>query len=599
MSKVKNQFAALKYVPRLLKMIWLCHPPMAFGNFILRILKSAIPVTTLFVGKLIVDEVIFLAGQENAVYDRVIMLVLAEFGLAVLSDVLNRVIALLDSLIGDLFANQSSVDLIRHAAKLDLDQFENSEFYDMLERARRQTLGRTVLMSQVLSQFQDLVTMISLGVGLIVFNPLLIILLIIAVIPAFLGENHFNERTYSLVHSWTPMRRELDYLRYTGASDVTAKELKVFDLSGFIANRFSQLSDDYYKLNKSIATKRAFWGVFFSALGTGAYYGTYGYIIFNTVSGTLTIGDLTFLAGSFMRFRMILEGALNRFSRITEGALYLKDFFEFFEIKPKILAPDQAVPMPQKIAKGFEFINVGFKYEGTEKWAVRHLSFKLDAGEKLALVGENGAGKTTLVKLLARLYDPTEGQILLDGIDLRKYDPVAYNKSVGVIFQDFVRFSFKAGLNIAVGKIEEKDKMESIEHAADKSLAAEVISGLPEKYDQMIGRRFKDGVDLSGGQWQKIALARAYMRDAQLMILDEPTAALDARAEHEVFQRFIDLTRNKTSVLISHRFSTVRMADRILVLKGGEVDEIGSHEELLAKQGLYAHLFQLQAKGYQ
>ncbi|MEL6561110.1 MAG: ABC transporter ATP-binding protein [Bacteroidota bacterium] len=599
MSKVKNQFAALKYVPRLLKMIWLCHPPMALANLILRILKSAIPVTTLFVGKLIVDEVIFLDGQESANYDRVIGLVLTEFGLAVLSDILNRAIALFDSLIGDLFANQSSIDLIQHAARLDLDQFENSEFYDMLERARRQTLGRTVLMSQVLSQFQDLVTMISLGVGLVVFNPLLIVLLIIAVIPAFLGENHFNERTYSLVHSWTPMRRELDYLRYTGASDVTAKELKVFDLSGFIANRFSQLSDDYYKLNKSIATKRAFWGVFFSALGTGAYYGTYGYIIFNTVSGKLTIGDLTFLAGSFMRFRMILEGALNRFSRITEGALYLKDFFEFFEIQPKILAPEQAVPMPQKITKGFEFVNVGFKYEGTEKWAVRNLSFKLDAGEKLALVGENGAGKTTLVKLLARLYDPTEGQILLDGVDLRKYDPVAYNKSVGVIFQDFVRFSFKAGLNIAVGKIDEKDKMESIEHAADKSLAAEVIAGLPEKYDQMIGRRFKDGVDLSGGQWQKIALARAYMRDAQLMILDEPTAALDARAEHEVFQRFIDLTRNKTSVLISHRFSTVRMADRILVLKGGTVDEIGSHEELLAKEGLYAYLFKLQAKGYQ
>ena len=599
MSKVKNQFAALKYVPRFLRMIWLCHPPMAFGNLLLRIIKSIIPVTTLFVGKLIVDEVIFLAGQESVVYDRVIMLILTEFGLAVLSDVLNRAIALLDSLLGDLFANKSSVELIQHAARLDLDQFENSEFYDMLERARRQTLGRTVLMSQVLSQLQDLVTMVSLGIGLVVFNPLLIILLIIAVIPAFLGENHFNERTYSLVHNWTPMRRELDYLRYTGASDVTAKELKVFDLSGFIANRFSKLSDEYYKLNKSIATKRAFWGVFFSALGTGAYYGTYGYIIFNTVSGKLTIGDLTFLAGSFMRFRTILEGALNRFSRITEGALYLKDFFEFFEIKPKILTPDQAVPMPDEITIGFEFVNVGFKYEGTEKWAVRHLSFKLTAGEKLALVGENGAGKTTLVKLLARLYDPTEGQILLEGIDLRKYDPLAYNKAVGVIFQDFVRFSFKAGLNIAVGKIEEKDQMESIEYAADKSLAAEVIAGLPEKYDQMIGRRFKDGVDLSGGQWQKIALARAYMRDAQLMILDEPTAALDARAEHEVFQRFIDLTRNKTSVLISHRFSTVRMADRILVLKGGEIDEIGTHEELLARQGLYAQLFQLQAKGYQ
>ncbi|MGB3463926.1 MAG: ABC transporter ATP-binding protein [Cyclobacteriaceae bacterium] len=599
MDKIRNQFAALKYVPGFLKLIWKCHPPMALGNLILRVLKSIIPVTMLYIGKLIVDEVIFLSDQTAPVYDRVIILVAAEFGLAILSDILNRVIALLDSLLGDLFANESSVRLIEHAASLDLDQFENADFYDKLERARRQTLGRTVLMSQVLSQIQDLVTMISLGVGLLVFNPLLILLLIVAVIPAFLGENHFNEQTYSLVHNWTPMRRELDYLRYTGASDVTAKELKVFDLSGFLSGRFSKLSDEYYHLNKAIAGKRAFWGVFFSSLGTAAYYGTYGYIIYNTIAGTLTIGDLTFLAGSFMRFRNILEGALNRFSRITEGAMYLQDFFEFFEIRPKILAPGKAVPFPKTFKTGFEFVNVGFKYEGTEKWAVRNLSFKLMAGEKLALVGENGAGKTTLVKLLARLYDPTEGQILLEGVDLKAYDPTDYNKAVGVIFQDFVRFSFKAGLNIAVGKIDEKDHSESIERAATKSLASDVIEQLPGKYDQMIGKRFKDGVDLSGGQWQKIALARAYMRDAQLMILDEPTAALDARSEHEVFQRFIDLTRNKTSVLISHRFSTVRMADRILVLKGGEVEEMGTHEELLAKRGLYAQLFELQAQGYQ
>ena len=598
MSKIRDQFVALKYVPQFLKMIWQCHPPMAMVDLLLRVIKSALPVTMLYVGKLIVDEVIALTQTDAPFFDWVITLVAMEFGLAVLSDLLNRAIALLDSLLGDLFANESSVKLLQHAARLDLDQFENAEFYDMLERARRQTVGRTVLMSQVLGQFQDLVTMISLGIGLLLFNPLLIILLFVAVIPAFLGENHFNQRTYSLVHQWTPMRRELDYLRYTGASDVTAKELKVFNLSGFLSKRFAKLSDEYYQLNKSIVTKRALWGVFFSSLGTAAYYGTYGYIIYQTARGTITIGDLTFLSGSFLRFRTILEASLNRFSRITDGAMYLKDFFEFFNISPHIAAPTTPKKVPDRIREGIVFDNVGYQYKGSEKWAVRHLSFTLKAGEKLALVGENGAGKTTLVKLLARLYDPTEGRILLDGTDIREFDPQAYAEAVGVIFQDFVRFSFKAGLNIAVGKIEDKDSQPTIESAAHKSLAADVVEQLPGKYDQMIGRRFKDGVDLSGGQWQKIALARAYMRDAQMMILDEPTAALDARSEHEVFQRFIELTSNKTSVLISHRFSTVRMADRILVLKNGQMEEMGTHNELLEKDGLYAFLFGLQAKGY-
>ncbi|MEL7146505.1 MAG: ABC transporter ATP-binding protein, partial [Bacteroidota bacterium] len=362
MSKFRDQFVALKYVPQFLKMIWRCHPLMAFIDLLLRIVKSALPVTMLFVGKLIVDEVIGLTQTEAPAFDRVISLVALEFGLAVASDLLNRAIALLDSLLGDLFANQSSVRLLQHAAKLDLDQFENAEFYDMLERARRQTLGRTVLMSQVLGQFQDLVTMISLGVGLLLFNPLLIVLLFIAVIPAFLGENHFNERTYSLVHQWTPMRRELDYLRYTGASDVTAKELKVFNLSGFLTSRFAKLSDEYYQLNKSIATKRALWGVFFSSLGTAAYYGTYGYIIYQTAIGTITIGDLTFLSGSFLRFRTLLEASLNRLSRITEGAMYLKDFFEFFKIDPAIASPKAPKKIPDKIRDGIVFDNVGYQY---------------------------------------------------------------------------------------------------------------------------------------------------------------------------------------------------------------------------------------------
>ncbi|MDB5235191.1 MAG: transporter ATP-binding protein, partial [Hymenobacter sp.] len=519
-----------------------------------------------------------------------------------LADALGRGVALLDSLLGDLFANQSSIRLMAHAAELDLDQFEDSAFYDKLERARRQTLSRTVLMSQVLSQGQDFVTLVLLAAGLVAFQPWLLGLLLLAVVPAFLGESHFNERSYSLSHSWTPERRELDYLRQTGASDETAKEVKIFGLSDFLINRFRELSDNFYHQNKSLVLRRAGWGTLFAAIGAAGYYGAYVYILARAVAGQISLGQLTFLAGSFARLRSLLEGILSRFSSVADGALYLQDFFDFFALRPRIVRQvvtgEKARPFPRPIQQGFEFENVGFQYKNGTKWAIRNLSFKLEAGEKLALVGENGAGKTTLVKLLARLYDPTEGRILLDGHDLREYDSAELRQEIGVIFQDFVRFQLPAGQNLAVGRIEERENQPRIETAAQQSLADTVIAKLPGGYDQMIGRRFNGGVDLSGGEWQKIALGRAYMRDAQLLILDEPTAALDARAEHEVFQRFAELTKGKTAVLISHRFSTVRMADRILVIENGQFVEIGSHEVLLAKGGRYAELFALQAAGY-
>lgn len=453
-------------------------------------------------------------------------------------------------------------------------------------------------MSQVLSQLQDLVTIIFLGAGLVVFNPWLILILFVAVIPSFLGESHFNQRSYSLTRSWTPERRELDYLRYIGASDQTAKEVKVFNLAGFLAERFKIVSDRYYQVNRDLSVRRAAWGSILSAIGTGAYYGAYVFIILQTISGGITVGTMTFLSGSFNRMQGMLQAIMNRFSRITEGALYLQDLFDFFALKPQIKSKKGSLPMPKPILQGITFENVSFKYPGTERWAIRNLSFHQKAGEKLALVGENGAGKTTLVKLLARLYEPTEGRILLDGVDIRDYDLKDLRDNVGIIFQDYIRFQMRAGENIAVGSIEEVEEMTAIEEAAQKSLADTVVADLPERYQQMLGRRFAEGVELSGGQWQKIALARAYMRDAQLLILDEPTSALDARAEHEVFLRFSELIHGKMAVLISHRFSTVRMADRILFLENGRLLELGSHEELMLKGGKYAELFSLQAKGY-
>jgi ATP-binding cassette subfamily B protein len=600
---VRERVSALRHLPAFLTLIWRTSPALTLGNIGLRLLRAALPLAMLYVGRLILDDIVQLTKVQTASRDvaPVFGLVALEFGLVLLTDALGRAVALLDSLLGDLFANASSVRLMRHAAELDLDQFEDSTFYDKLERARRQTLSRSVLMSQVLAQGQDAVTLVLLAGGLVAFQPWLLGLLLLAVVPAFLGESHFNERSYSLSHSWTPERRELDYLRQTGASDETAKEVKIFGLSDFLINRFSTLSDQFYTQNKGLALRRAGWGTVFAAIGAAGYYGAYLYIIKQAVGGAISIGQLTFLAGSFARLRALLEGILSRFSQVADGALYLQDFFDFFQITPRIVRPTvgQAVrPFPRPIRLGFTFEDVGFKYKNAEKWALRHLSFELRAGEKLALVGENGAGKTTLVKLLARLYDPSEGRILLDGHDLREYDPAELRQEIGVIFQDFVRFQLPAGQNLAVGRIEERQNQHRIEQAAHQSLADSVIAKLPLGYDQMIGRRFNGGVDLSGGEWQKIALGRAYMREAQLLILDEPTAALDARAEFEVFERFKELTQGKTAVLISHRFSTVRMADRILVVEHGRVQEIGSHEELLANNGRYAELFQLQAAGY-
>ena len=596
---LKERLSALSNLPAFLKLVWRTNPGLTLSSSVLRLIRSALPLAMLYVGKLIIDEVVNISqGAPSGASNTLWLLIGIEFGLAIATDVLNRFITLIDSLLGDLFSNFTSVQIMEHAATLDLDQFEDSVFYDKMERARQQTIGRTMLLSQVMSQIQDIITMLFLAGGLIAFNPWLILLLFVAIIPSFLGESYFNDKSYALTRGQTPERRELDYFRFLGASDETAKEVKIFNLSEFITDRFKTLSQKFYSDNKKLVIGRASWGAFFSILGSAGYYLAYIIIILRTIEGKVTIGELTFLAGSFKQMRSLLEGILTRFTGISQGAIYLNDFFEFFEIQPRIVPVKGSVPFPSPLKIGFTFENVGFRYVNSDKWANRHLSFTLHTGEKLALVGENGAGKSTLVKLLARLYDPTEGRILLDGIDLKNYDLFDLRKNMGIIFQDFLKYQMTFALNIAAGNIKEKDNRKLIEVAAQKSLANLLAKRLPDHYDQMLGKRFADGMELSGGEWQKVALARAYMKDTQLIILDEPTAALDARAEFEVFQRFSELSKGKTAVLISHRFSTVRMADRILVLDQGELIEIGSHEELLNKGGRYAELFNLQAMGY-
>jgi ATP-binding cassette subfamily B protein len=592
----KERFHALKNIPPLLSIVWNSGRGVVSSGIFCRVCAALIPLSMLAVSKRILDGV-QTHSSGHPLPNGFWYLVAAEFGLAILGGLIGRATSFFDALLADRFTRYVSVRVMEHASRLDLASYEDPVFYDKLERARVQATDRISMVQAMGSVAQQVITAVTLSAGIVWFSPWLLVLLVVAVVPAFLGESHFAFQGYSLNLGQTPMRRQLDYLRTLGASKESAKELKLFGLSSFLTGEYSRLANQLYDQNVHLARRRLVAGAFLSLISTAAYYGAYAYVIYRTVTGTLSWGSLQFLAGALAGASSNIQNIFSTFSSIADQSLFLTDLVEFLRVEPSISSKPNALPAPRPIREGFVFDRVSFSYPGTTRRVLDGLDLRIEPGERIALIGENGEGKTTIVKLLTRLYDPTAGRVLLDGVDLRDYSVEDLHSQIGVIFQDFVRYEMSARDNIAMGRIDAAEET-SIRLAARKSLAAQVVERLPNTYEQMLGRRFEGGVDLSGGEWQKVALARAYLRDAQILILDEPTAALDAPSEHEVFERFAELTEGRMALLISHRFSTVRMADRIVVLAGGKIAEEGSHNQLIALAGRYAGMFELQAANY-
>jgi ATP-binding cassette, subfamily B, bacterial len=597
-SRWRDRLRALQNIPPLFRIVWKAAPRVVTAGLAFRVIIALLPVAMLAVTKVIIDAIYGLTSQHRPLPGNFWWLVVLQFGLAGLGTVLVRLIDFCENVLADKYTRYISTQIMMHAASLDLATYEDYNFHDKLERARVQGTDRIGMIQASGRLVQEVIMTASLAASILFFSPWILFALIVCIVPAFLGETHFAFLGYSLSFNQTTARRQMEYLRVLGGSKESAKELKLFGLSKYLVGRYTDLSDELHRQMVALQKRKLLLGALLAVLGTVGYYGTYAYVVYETVIGVLTLGTLTFLAGAIAGASTNIQAVFTTFSSIADQALFLTDLLEFFSVKPKIIVKPNALPVPRPICKGFEFKDVSFCYPGNPRPVLSDINFRLEPSERIALVGENGQGKTTIVKLLARLYDVSSGQILLDGVDLREYDIEDLWREIGVIFQDFMRYEMTATENIAIGRIEEVNNEFRIRSAARKSLADHVIHQLPRRYDQMLGSRFEGSIELSGGQWQKIALGRAYIRDAQLLILDEPTASLDARSEHEVFQRFAELTANKMSLLISHRFSTVRMADRILVLESGRIAEQGSHLELMRSAGRYAEMFELQAANY-
>jgi ATP-binding cassette subfamily B protein len=592
-----ERLRALRNVPPVLHILWESGPWVVSWGLIIRVFVAVLPFGIAKVAATILN------GIANALHGQKLpenfwVLVAIEVGLNVAMGLLMRVIDYTDALLANRYTQHVSVRVMDQAARLDLTTYEDPVFYDRLERARVQATDRLVLIQQLGRLVQQVITTLSFSAALAWASPWLVLLLALGVLPSFVGETHFAFLGYAKNFRQTPAKRQMDYLRQVAGSREGAKEVKLFGLHRFFTDRFKALASQIYREDVALARSKLLVGGLLGIVSTLGYYGAYIYVIWRSLGGHYDIGQFAFLTAAIQQASSNLQQVFSTASGIADQALFLTDLLAFFEMKSTVDPNPEGLLIPERIVEGFEFKNVSFAYPGTTRTVLKNFNMKLRRGERIALIGENGQGKTTVVKLITRLYDPTEGQILLDGKDLREYSLEDLHRNIGVIFQDFVRFEMTARENIAIGRIDQVNSQPELELAAHKSLADTVVAKLSGGYDQMLGRRFEGGVELSGGEWQKIALARAYLRDAELLILDEPTAALDARSELEVFERFAELTEGKMALLISHRFSTVRMADRIVVLSGGRLIEEGNHQQLMAAGGVYAGMFEMQAASY-
>ncbi len=599
-SPWRDRLSALKNMPPVLRILWDSGPAVVTWGLILRVLVAVAPFGIAKVAQYIVTDIAAHIRGE-ALEANFWTLVAAEVVLNVIFGLLTRAIDYSDSLIANRYTQHVSVRVMEQASRLDLTTYENPLFYDRLERARVQATDRLGMIQQIGRLFQQVITTAVFSAALAWASPWLVLLLAIGVFPSFLGETHYAFLGYAKNFRQTTRKRQMEYFREVAGSREGAKEVKLFGLSKFFTARFKTLAGEIYVEDVALSRSKLIVGGLLGIIGTLGYYGAYVYVIWRTLGGEYGIGQFTFLTAAIQQASSNLQQVFSTASGIADQALFLTDLLAFFAMEPAVKSKPNGLAAPRRIRKGFEFRNVSFAYPGTKRMVLKNFNLKLSPGERIALIGENGQGKTTVVKLITRLYDPTEGQVLLDGVDLREYSLEDLHRQTGVIFQDFMRFEMTARENIAIGLVDQaqmQPAQEEIESAAHKSLADTVVRKLAGGYEQMLGRRFEGGVELSGGEWQKIALARAYLRDAQLLILDEPTAALDARSELEVFERFAELTQGKMALLISHRFSTVRMADRIVVLSEGQLIEEGDHQSLIARGGVYAGMFEMQAASY-
>lgn len=593
--------AAFRNVPRAFALVWQAHRPGTIVMALITLIGGLLPISQAWVAKLIVDSVV---NSINAGVDATAGLLAiwpylaAEFGLLALGSALSQARALIEHMLNARLGNTINTAIIRKALALDLHFFEDAQFYDKLQNARRESNWRALqIINTSFNLAQNVLTLLSFAVGLLAFSPLIALILFGATIPAFVAQTKYSRLNFRLLSWRAPESRRMHYLEHLLTVDSSAKEIKLFGLGEPLLGRYQEFFWKFYREDTALARRRSLISLLWGLVASASYYGAYAWIILRTIAGAITIGDMTFYLTLFRQSQGTFQGLFYNIGQLYESGLFLENLFGFLELTPQ-MGSSAGRPVPRPIRQGIEFRDVSFRYPDREGWALHQINLTIRPGEKIALVGANGAGKTTLIKLLTRLYDPTEGAILLDGVDLREYNLEELRESIGVIFQDFVRYQVSARENVGFGQIKDLANEPRIVAAAERGGADEVIERLPQGYDTLLGRWFEKGAELSGGQWQKIALGRAFMRDSEVLVLDEPTAALDAEREYEIFQRFRELTAGRIAFLISHRFSTVRMADRIVVIEGGQVTELGTHHDLLELDGTYARLFNMQAEGY-